>query len=288
MEASDSGNSSLRKTGIRIMGDIPWGTHICVFYETKEDLLDTALSYFAAGLQSNEFCVWAISDPITKGMAQNWLRRGIRGFDRHLAAGQIEILRGSQWYLKGGQFELRRIINGWSEKLGGALARGFAGMRVSGNALWLQTSQWENFCEYELELDRSLSGRKMIVLCTYSLQASRVVDFMDVARAHQCALARRNGEWEFLETPDLKRAKQEIERLNGALDILSKPLPGDVSLTPRERVALAQIVRGASSKEAARALGISPRTIEFHRKNIMRKFGARNTVELVLRVLGEG
>jgi hypothetical protein len=30
-------------------------------------------------------------------------------------------------------------------------------------------------------------------------------------------------------------------------------------------VALAQIVREASSKEAARALGISPRTVEFHR-----------------------
>jgi DNA-binding CsgD family transcriptional regulator len=270
------------------MGDIPWGSHICVFYETKEDLLDTALSYFAAGLQSNEFCVWAISDPVTKKVAQNWLRRGIRGFDRHVAAGQVEILQGNQWYLKGGQFDLKRIINGWSEKLGGAMARGFAGMRVSGNALWLQTSHWKDFCEYELELDRSLAGKQMIVQCTYSLRASRAIDFIDVARAHRCALARRSGEWEFLETPDLKYAKQEIKRLNGALDILSKPLPGDVPLTPRERVALAQIVGGASSKEAARALGISPRTVEFHRKNIMRKFGAKNTVELVLRVLGEG
>jgi two-component system response regulator FixJ len=42
-------------------------------------------------------------------------------------------------------------------------------------------------------------------------------------------------------------------------------------LTPRERVVLGQIARGASSKEAGRALGISPRTIEFHRANIMQK-----------------
>jgi DNA-binding CsgD family transcriptional regulator len=46
-------------------------------------------------------------------------------------------------------------------------------------------------------------------------------------------------------------------------------------------------VRGASSKEAARTLGVSPRTIEFHRTNIMRKLGAKNTVELVRRVLDE-
>lgn len=49
--------SSLRKTGIRVVGDTSWGTHICVFYETKQDLLDTAVSYFEAGLHSNEFCV---------------------------------------------------------------------------------------------------------------------------------------------------------------------------------------------------------------------------------------
>ena len=103
----------------------------------------------------------------------------------------------------------------------------------------------------------------------------------DEARAHQCSIARRNGAWEFLETPELTQAKQEIKKLNGALDILSKPFPGHKALTPRERVALGQIVSGSSSKEAARRLGISPRTVEFHRANVMRKLGAKNTADLV-------
>ena len=38
--------------------------------------------------------------------------------------------------------------------------------------------------ESEHELDRSLAGQRMLVLCTYSLQASRAVDLLDVARAH--------------------------------------------------------------------------------------------------------
>jgi DNA-binding CsgD family transcriptional regulator len=101
------------------------------------------------------------------------------------------------------------------------------------------------------------------------------------------SIARRNGAWEFLETPELTHAKREIKRLNGALDILSKPFPGHKSLTLRERMALAQIVMGASNKEAARRLGISPRTVEFHRANIMRKLGAKNTADLVRRVLRE-
>src|ERR1700684_2081925 len=30
-----SGRTPLRPTGIRVMGDMPWGSHICLFYETK-------------------------------------------------------------------------------------------------------------------------------------------------------------------------------------------------------------------------------------------------------------
>ena len=69
------------------------------------------------------------------------------------------------------------------------------------------------------------------------------------------------------------------------LDLLAKPLPGNGGLTERERVTLAQIARGLSGKEIARVMGISPRTVEFHRTNLLKKIGARNTVELMRKVL---
>ena len=276
---------ALRKTGIRVMGDMPWGTHICVFYQTKKDLLDTAVSYFQAGLESNEFCVWAVSDPIPLEEAMRALRYAIPEFDKRLSAGQIELLRGREWYLKGDQFDLKKITRGWSEKLRTALAKGYAGMRVSGDAFWIESNYWTDFRAYEQELDQTLNGRKMIVLCTYSLRASRAVDVLDVARSHQCTIARRNKDWEFFESPELKQSKREIIRLHDALDILSKPFPGREALTTRERVVLAQIVRGASNKEAAHTLGVSPRTIEFHRANVMKKLRAKNTVDLVRKVL---
>jgi DNA-binding CsgD family transcriptional regulator len=55
----------------------------------------------------------------------------------------------------------------------------------------------------------------------------------------------------------------------------SQTFAGQELLTPRERMVLAQIVRGASSREAARSLDVSPRTIEFHRANIMLKLGRK-------------
>ena len=70
--------------------------------------------------------------------------------------------------------------------------------------------------------------------------------------------------------------------------MLSDGFKGSQQLTTRERVVLAQLVRGATSKEAARVLNISPRTVEFHRANIMKKLGARNLVELVRKATRRG
>jgi DNA-binding CsgD family transcriptional regulator len=59
----------------------------------------------------------------------------------------------------------------------------------------------------------------------------------------------------------------------------------DNELTEREREVAALIADGASSKEAAQRLGISPRTVELHRAHIMEKLGARNAADLVRIVL---
>jgi FixJ family two-component response regulator len=63
--------------------------------------------------------------------------------------------------------------------------------------------------------------------------------------------------------------------------------PGRKPLTRREGEVLAQLVTGASSKEAAAGLGISPRTIEIHRAHIMGKLGAKNIADLVRIVMSE-
>jgi len=281
-----AGRPPLRKTGIRVANEMPWGAHICLFYETKEDLLDVNAAYIKAGLDGNEMCVWAISEPVTDEEARDVLRREIPDFDDRAAGGQLQLLPGYEWYLRGDEFDSKRITSGWDTKLQSALEKGFDGLRISGNAFWLQSNRWKEFCEYEHELDESLQDRPMLVLCTYSLGASSAVDLLDVARAHQFTVARRRGLWEFLETPELKHAKREIESLGEALLVLSRPFVGHELLTARERVILAQIVRGASNKEAARWLNLSPRTVEFHRTNIMQKLGAKNAADLVRMVVG--
>ena len=64
--------------------------------------------------------------------------------------------------------------------------------------------------------------------------------------------------------------------------------PGRVGASqahPARTLALAHVVRGATSNEAARNLGLSPRTIEYYRASIIRKLDAKNTADLVRKVL---
>lgn len=59
-------------------------------------------------------------------------------------------------------------------------------------------------------------------------------------------------------------------------------------LTPTEKRIARYLVNGFTSKEIALALGSSPRTVEVHRANMIRKMGVRNSFELVHRLLSAG
>jgi FixJ family two-component response regulator len=103
----------------------------------------------------------------------------------------------------------------------------------------------------------------------------------------------KNGALDFIEKPF--RGTDLVTRLDEAIDayvrrqektsspssIATLHFPGREPLTRREREVLEQFTGGASNKEAGRTLGISPRTIEDHRANIMKKLGARNAADLV-------
>jgi two-component system response regulator NreC len=56
-------------------------------------------------------------------------------------------------------------------------------------------------------------------------------------------------------------------------------------ITPKEREVLQLIASGLSSKEIATRLSISFYTVQTHRKNMLAKVGAKNTAELIVKIL---
>ena len=211
-------STETRKTGIEVVGDMPWGTHFCLFYETKEDLLEILTSYCKAGLESGEFCLWIVAEPLTVDEATGALKDTVPGFSRYLADSSIEIVSARDWYLSGGTFDLKRVTAGWLEKLARASARGYVGVRVTGDTAWLQKKDWKHFCEYEEGLNEAVANQRLAVLCTYPLAACGAMEILDVVRTHQFAVAKRHGDWDVIETAGLKLAKEEIKRLNDELE----------------------------------------------------------------------
>lgn len=108
----------------------------------------------------------------------------------------------------------------------------------------------------------------------------------DVSTAVQAV---QQGAFDFLEKP--VRGQRLLERVQAALDAdrqarllrdsTRSARENYARLSPREQQVLALVAAGMSSKVIAKELGLSHRTIEAHRANIMHKMGASNLAELI-------
>jgi PAS domain S-box-containing protein len=65
---------------------------------------------------------------------------------------------------------------------------------------------------------------------------------------------------------------------------VSTTRPVTARLTPREREIATFLVEGKTSKVIARAIKLSPRTVEMHRARMMKKLGAATALELAYRL----
>lgn len=108
--------------------------------------------------------------------------------------------------------------------------------------------------------------------------------------------AMKAGATDFLQKPCDEH--ELIDAVRHALSGKREPRPaGDIDekaasalsrLTDREREILSYVSKGLTSKAIAQRLGISVRTVDIHRANIMNKTGTRNVVELVRLALAGG
>jgi len=200
----------LRNSGIDVIGGVPWGTHFCQFYQTKQDLIDILVPYFKAGLESNEFCMWVTSEPLVVAEAEEAMRKAVNDFDEYLRREQIEIIPYNEWYLLGGTFDDDRVLKGWVSKLEQALARGYSGLRLTGNTFWLERNHWQAFTEYEAKVNDVIGKYKMLAICTYSLEKCDGTAVIDVVKNHQFALIKQEGKWDIIESAIYKQAKQAL------------------------------------------------------------------------------
>lgn len=184
------------RTGLSKPSRIEWGTHLCQLYRTQHDLVEVLVPFFAAGLAAGEECVWLTSEPLASAGAIAALGRQVPDLAARIERGQIEIVAHDEWYTRAGRLGTEEVLEAWLERERAALARGYTGLRISGNTLWLGPGDWESFTAYEASAHAAFARRRIVALCSYSLEKCRSEEIVDVLRNHAFVLIRGEDDWE--------------------------------------------------------------------------------------------
>jgi DNA-binding CsgD family transcriptional regulator len=121
------------------------------------------------------------------------------------------------------------------------------------------------------------TGRTRLVLGERLRRAGRRVEARAELREALATFERLGAQ------PWAERARTEL-RASGERVRRGSPTAAE-QLTPQELQVALEVARGSTNREVAAALFLSPKTIEFHLRNIYRKLGIRSRSELVRRVL---
>src|SRR6266850_40842 len=83
---------SRRRTGIPPVGDIAWGTHVCLLYQTPTDVLEMLVAYVHAGLEAHEYCLIVTSPALMEGAVVHALRPRVPAVQDHVGRGDLALV----------------------------------------------------------------------------------------------------------------------------------------------------------------------------------------------------
>ncbi len=122
----------------------------------------------------------------------------------------------------------------------------------------------------------------------YEVIGQRARTAMQVAKVYRDErfMRRKDGQVVWMEGSGTALDRDDPQRLAiwTYRPLEAEPGPGSQLTTTEKRIAR-YLVNGFTSKEIGLALGCSPRTVEVHRANMIRKMKVRNSFELVSRLL---
>jgi PAS domain S-box-containing protein len=189
-----------RKSGISLIGDLPWGSHFCQFYQTTKDLIDVLAPYFRAGLDTNEFCVWVTPADLAALDARKALKITVPRFEEYTNKGQFEIVPHTRW-------------RAWGAKSGTAVAAmidkavagGFDGVRLACNAV----KTGNGFACHGAD---AVSRYNALAVYAYPRDEFDALGLMEIVKNHRFALVRNAGKWEVIKSSEAQIVKDELKR----------------------------------------------------------------------------
>jgi hypothetical protein len=159
----------LPRSADKALLDLPWGSHLCQFYDCKEDLLELLVPYFREGLKNHEACLWLVCD-LTVEEATTALAADVPSLHKHLAKGQMRIEHYSCFYKNpdGTLKSADTFSNDFAATTAAVRGQGYRGLRAAGCVSWIDSAEaMSTFMAYESTMHRTIQDLPMMVVCTY-------------------------------------------------------------------------------------------------------------------------
>ena len=128
-----------------------------------------------------------------------------------------------------------------------------------------------------LDLIKELAKRRIAIPVVVMVPSGSVAAAVQAVKAGAFDVAERSGD---APAEVVKRAFAGFAKMQKLLDEKQAASERVASLTRREVQVLSLMVQGRPNRKIAEELGISPKTLDIHRANLMDKMGARTTADL--------
>ena len=192
-----------RESGVPVLDLIRWGTHSAQLYNTKSDLAEVLVPYIGRGLEQNELCVWVTSE-MSEKEAREAITEEVPRLHKYIDKGQLQLFSYEDWYLSGGYFDSRRVLDTGCKKCEEALSNGYSGLRITGNVSWLDPSDWDPFMEYEDFVNSIVQNYKMLVLCVYKESKCSIDNIVDVMNTHKYMISKIGNLWRLRRSAEIE------------------------------------------------------------------------------------
>ena len=183
--------------------------HICLVYETEDDLVEILVPYFEKGLENNEVCIWVLSDSILTDDVKKVLKTKIPDLDVYIEKEQMIFLYSKDLYEKYDKFDIKTIMQFWAKKEKQALDKGFKGLRVSGSP---NGKEWIELVKYEELLNNKILKKPIKAICTYSNKIAGLLKILAVGAHHSKVIVSQEDKWQIVDVPNSKALLEKLEK----------------------------------------------------------------------------
>lgn len=192
-------SSHSTRSGVGLDELLQPGDHACFFFRSGDEIGEVLVPYFKAGLERNEQCMWLTGHLYGRDRAVSEMRAAVVDFDRRVSAGQIYLSDHEEWYATLDGMSVAEKVRGCAQQKEQAVAAGYAGLRASGNASFVDANLWDEFLTCERCSNVLFPGQPIVVLCGYCFERCSPAGVVDVVRCHGLGLAKRHGRWGLVE-----------------------------------------------------------------------------------------